>query len=129
MTEQEKQLLLKDLCARLPYRVMVSIDGYRDGVLKGIEEDRFVVSTEHRINYPIRLCKPYLRSVSDLTFEEFKKIHLDGDILYNADDKIVIYESWETVDYMNEIMIDYRNLIGKGLALKAPEGMYKTKTE
>ena len=129
MTQEEKDLLLKDLCGRLPYKVVVSIDGYRDGVLKGIEEDRFFVSTEHGINYPIRLCKPYLRPVSDLTFEEFNNIHLNGDVLYNADDKIVISESWETVDYMNEIMIDYRDLIGKGLALEAPEVMYETKTE
>ena len=39
MTQEEKQLLLKDLCSRLPYGVKVEIDGYYTHVLKGIDGD------------------------------------------------------------------------------------------
>ena len=40
----------------------------------------------------------------------------------------VIYQdkALELLDWLNAHHFDYRNLIGKGLALRAPEGMYKT---
>ena len=42
---------------------------------------------------------------------------------------IGIDEITEIIDWLNARHFDYRGLIGKGLALEAPEGMYKTKAE
>ena len=56
-------------------------------------------------------CKPYLRSIHKLTKEELEELEFLTDSDY--------------VDYCNEHHIDYRNLIPKGLALEAPEDMYK----
>jgi hypothetical protein len=61
----------------------------------------------------VQLChvKPYLRPIHKLTKEELEELEFLTDSDY--------------VDYCNEHHIDYRNLIPKGLALEAPEDMYK----
>ena len=38
---------------------------------------------------------------------------------------IAVHDTPESLDYLNSIHVDYRGLIPKGLALEAPEGMYK----
>jgi hypothetical protein len=35
------------------------------------------------------------------------------------------YDTVESIDYLNAHHFDYRGLIPKGLAIEAPEGMYK----
>ena len=66
MTQEEKRLLLADLCARLPYEVQVEINGIYNGILKGVEGS--VVSTDRGINYPLRLVRSYLRPWSDINY-------------------------------------------------------------
>jgi len=67
--------------------------------------------------------KPCLRSLSTMTQKE-KKVydeishHLCGEITAKT-----------MIHFLNAHHLDYNNLIEKGLALEAPEGMYKTKTE
>ena len=121
MTQEEKQLLLRDLCARLPYGVKVQqylffMDGYKDVVL------------DHDILFGTPLIeeiKPYLRPMSSMTKEEEKTFSnfLDFQAEYvsdaDLDNKI------EMFDWLNAHHFDYRGLIEKGLALEAPEGMYK----
>jgi hypothetical protein len=130
MTTEEKQLLLEDLCARLPYGLKVNIDGVADSVLTGVYDDR--VSTERGINYPIRLVKLYLRPLSSMTEKEMESLrqeHLKDEKLYveaiNGDGsmrgKVITHYA---ADYCDEHHLDYRGLIQKGLALEAPEGMY-----
>lgn len=155
MTREEKQMLLKDLCARLPYGVKVEIDGYNISVLEGIDGD--TISTDRGINYPLRLVKPFLRPMSSMTEEETRKIIELSGILTSSenilsisvkeefidikiDDGVCSTETrtlWFTemptsitmFDYLNARHFDYRGLIDMGLALEAPEGMYNTKTE
>ena len=138
MTQEEKILLLKDLCSRLPYGVKVEIDGYYIHVLTGIDGN--TISTDRGINYPLRLVKPYLRPISSMTEEEvetlFNVLKIDdkrGDWLKVNDIGIIrlftevgkdFYEIAAAFDYLNSIHIDYRGCIEKGLALEAPEGMY-----
>jgi hypothetical protein len=63
MTQEQKELLLKDLCARLPYRTLISIDG--DGNKYRMEEirnaligiDTFKITID---DYDIEHIKPYL---------------------------------------------------------------------
>lgn len=136
MTQEEKELLLQDLSARLPYGVQVEIEGYNIGILKSI--DGGTISTDRGINYPLRYVKPYLRPLSGMTEEERDEL---SDYLCERvmSDKIGITFPpdptqgkgvtfrWmqDCLDWLNERHFDYRNLIPMGLALEAPENMYK----
>ena len=124
MTQENKQLLLKDLCARLPYGVICHTEK-GDGHLCSINQTIF--GTEYGLNiHPLKrdyfsdsetdeqAIKPYLRPMSSMTDEE--KDEYDRLVMCNA--------SWVVDDWLNERHFDYRGLIEKGLALEAPEGMY-----
>lgn len=120
MTREEKQLLLRDLCARLPYGVRVKeleptkeLELY----LTSIYHDTVQVETMTGgiMACSIEAIKPYLRPMSSMTEDE-------EDELYSA--RMGNYG--EDVDWLNAHHFDYRGLIKKGLALEAPEGMYKT---
>ena len=114
MTQEEKELLLKDLCGRLPYGVMglihnVNCDDYNISIVGG-DIDLF---SRHFIS-----IKPYLRPMSSMTEEE----KIDYQAFFNYDG--VEYPE-EYIDWLNAHHFDYRGHIEKGLALEAPEGMYK----
>jgi len=125
---QEKALLLKDFCARLPYEVIVNIE----------------YSKEHGSSYRLRVCsegilklntellglfiqdeiylKPYLRPMSNMTEEEKKEFSVlaVGTHLFKGP----LIPSYDTLDWLNSHHFDYRGLIPMGLALEAPEEMY-----
>lgn len=113
MTQEEKQLLLKDLCTRLPYGVICRLSAKDTDV--SITEKLELGGLEHFISGTMDI-KPYLRPMSSMTEDE-------GDEL----DNIVIMGNYgDDVDWLNIRHFDYRGLIEKGLALESPEGMYKT---
>ena len=119
MTQEEKQLLLKDLCARLPYGVIVKVE-YYDASLKDAHIFEDIVLTIGNINkLPVYWvsAKPYLRPMSSMTEEEKEYC---GDLILHAEDWMSYY------DYLDSRHLDYRGLIEKGLALEAPVDMYKT---
>lgn len=142
MTKEEKQLLLIDLCARLPYGVVLNvptIDGSENKKLVSIvnEDDGVpcvtVYSTEEKkpdgslISYAktiYAICDvlPYLRPMSSMTEEEKEEFQ---EYVFNSDEigGIVMLDA---SDWLNEHHLDWRGLIPMGLALEAPEGMYKT---
>lgn len=130
MTQEEKQLLLIDIAARLPYGVFIHYHWSREG--STIDEDREldfsdVETLKYNIENPQNdWCeiswKPYLRPMSSMTEEE-------GDE-YRTECKKVLLMRYRTnshypvTDWLNAHHFDYRGLIEKGLALEAPEGMY-----
>lgn len=133
MTQEEKNLLLKDLFTRLPYNVIVHrtyIWGGElkedDGELEVFDMDSFLNNSVEKLNKQGCTIKPYLRSMSSMTEDDIKE-------LSKIDEKRLIFSSrhltyrldGEIIDYLNRKMFDYRGLIEKGLALEAPEGMYK----
>ena len=118
MTQENKELLLKDLCARLPYKIAVE-DEYGDMLYLDYKDVHF----EHYVNNIIEgNIKPYLFPLSSMTEEQKKEIEdtliemnlkaLSDEI--NSED-IAAYE----IDFYNKHHIDYRCLIPKGLALDA----------
>lgn len=148
MTQEEKLLLTKDLCARLPYRVKcyvpvenctMELTGKRLNYFC-FHKDVWGIDYSHEFEVvldPLNdahngyIIKPYLRPMSSMTEEEkhellkFGVVNLDKD--NNAIDVCCVgFENHAKVqDYLNSIHVDYRGLIEKGLAIEAPEGMYK----
>lgn len=126
MTENERQLLLKDLCARLPYGIIVRQNWSRDGEewhtdmdLKYFASDcdsvvEFLEDTDNAI--------PYLRPMSSMTEEERK--HFESKCCWGKWESGPII-TLEAADWLNENHFDYRGLIPMGLALEALEGMYE----
>ena len=116
MTQEEQQLLLKDLCARLPYGVKINVNGEEDTLLELGVDTGWV-----NASYDIEDIKPYLRPISSMTEDEKEEY----DKLFTIHSQGETYcENWEWIDFMNSHHFDYRGLIEKGLALEAPEGMY-----
>ena len=124
MTQEDIQLLFKDLCARLPYGVKckVNFDDGTSDVMKlsqfpdglgiwGFYEDGCYGRTDN--------FKPYLRPMSSMTDEESRELYAirrSTQMTYSVEPK--------ELDYLNAHHFDYRGLIEKGLALKAPKDMY-----
>ena len=129
MTQVEKELLLKDLCARQPYKVKISVDDdnlfiptlkYIDGIVCHFYECAWTKYIDD--------IKPFLRPLSSMTEEEKSIYHSfcqcdDGDFT----GEILYFDTIESFDYLNQIHIDYRNLIPRGLAIEAQKDMYGTK--
>jgi len=119
MKQKEKELLLKELSARLPYHVRCKIwlkDGTTEEGLLDLEHNYGNVLQDAFYYNKIKDIKPYLRPMSSMTNEERKE--------YEATCSDC-YETLETYDWFNAHHFDYRGLIRMGLALEAPEGMYK----
>ena len=129
MTQQDKELLLKDLCARLSYGVMFQCK-YYDGPVKMNFIDTDYIGVEYRINgkFFLHELKPYLRTMSSMTEEErneyfdFRNQELQRVAFAEVGKEAALAE---ISDWLNAHHFDYRGLIEKGLALEATEGMYK----
>ena len=146
MTKEEKELLLKDLCARLPYEVkcLVSFD---DGTKHIMTLKTGLPNSFGRWDFYNENCsgcsnnfKPYLRPMSSMTEEEKKEISelidapieidSDGDIIYLGGYSIIPCSDYQIyIDYLISHHFDFRGLIPMGLAIEAPEGMYKINTK
>lgn len=116
MTQEEKDLLLRDLCARLPYGVKVNtIQG--DFTLLGLINERVFTTCEtegcHN-DFPIECVKPYLFPLSSMTEEQEKEYN---DL--NCYELGCFPHSEEALDYLTKNHFDYRHLIEKGLAIDA----------
>lgn len=117
MTQENKELLLKDLYARLPYGVKVKVKYYDDNWrLLAIYTNGTTYVTRD-IGYPIETyfedCKPYFRPMSSMTEEE--KSMYEG-LMIGTDN---ISYMLDVVDWLNAHHFDYRGLIDKSLALDA----------
>lgn len=121
MTQEEKKLLIKDLCARVPYGMFVHHKNVnQDYNLIAVFDDGRIGVTTLKENIgltptSINECKPYLRPISSMTEDEKESFH-----------KLKVYKHNDCKDWYNSHHLDDRGLIEKGLALEAPEGMYKT---
>lgn len=145
MTQEEKQLLFKDLCARLPYGVKCFCKWSKEapngtvGCVQGISAfllDEFDLMDEPEYGCQVSEIKPYLRPMSSMTDEEYEEYEKANDLdtddssetlkeNMRAKSRVRISKWYHGVDWLNEHHFDYRGLIEKGLALEAPEGMYK----
>ena len=137
MTQEHKELLLKDLCARLPYNVICQVEFKENGkynskvmLLSGIFTDEAYFTTKGGSIYSNEY-KPYLFPLSSMTEEEkeeLKQEHIKDEKLYiecltmaakgdsSMRGKVIIHYA---MDWCNKNHFDYRGLIEKGLAIDA----------
>ena len=107
MTEKEKDLLIKDLCARLPYGVIIQV------------KDWTVLDAELKIGHINRLqindveLKPYLFPMPSMTEEQYKEY---WELEHSGN---MEHLSIPALDWLNKNHFDYRGLIPMGLAIDA----------
>lgn len=113
MTKEENQLLLKDLCTRLPYYPIVSVAyNYSDkGIVWEYDVLRIKLLLEIEENDSWEYVKPYLRPLSSMTDEERKEFW----------DITSVSNHYAAIDWLNAHHFDYRGLIKKGLAIEVTE--------
>ena len=143
MTQEDKELLIKDLSARLPYGVKAYVKNWSN--FKTYEDVYVVKSTFPSLNevhvqsktgsldvligYYDYEFKPYLFPLSSMTEEQYDKFIIvsgwDGDYEDIKRGKlscvgyIGIDYIYDTIDWLNAHHFDYRGLIEKGLAIDA----------
>lgn len=118
MTQEDKKLLIKDLCARLPYGVHAAINNKHQeykGELLGIRQggyyQMFFTNGEW---YRIEVIKPYLFPISSMT-EKQKEELLKLSLSTILNDSLML----KVIDWLNKNHFDYRGLIEKGLTIDA----------
>ena len=113
MTQEDKELLLQDLCVRLPFKVKISVNDKIE-LLQGINILDNVVEYGSFLSSNIEEVKPYLFPMSSMTEEQEEE--------YND---LNCYElGWfphteKALDYLIKNNFDYRELIDEGLAIDA----------
>lgn len=108
MTTEEKDILIKDLSARLPYGVKCNVSGiYNKLTLKGIKYNKAVFAA---LDVYIDDVKPYLFPLSSMTNVQSK---IFKNLIRTP------YCIPEFVDWLNVHHFDFRGLLKKGLAIDA----------
>lgn len=136
MTQEARDLLFKDLCARLPYGVVIQeeciehdeifLPNSEDNRLVNIDINEELVITNSGSRYYIEECKPYLFPLSSMTEVQRKEYnslcdHVPtyfyefGDIVEDVE----LHDNFRSIDYLIANHFDYRDLIPMGLARDA----------
>lgn len=143
MTQEDKELLLKDLCARIPYEVVgkCEIDASYDtsfdtifqthkfdAVVYGIKEDLLFVTpliedmdekifAEEEVADGVDILDftPYLLPISSMTEEQKQEYqYITERWMYDSS-----YSIGDSIDWLNKNHFDFNGLIEKSLALDA----------
>ena len=116
MTQENKELLLKDLCGRQIYNVKCQIfNDTNPYTLSGVLHNKpysqlYFEELDWKENdgfVGVEYCKPYLFPISSMT-EEQKKDMIKSSVRIGSDKNVF--------DWYNKNHFDYRNLIPMGLA-------------
>jgi hypothetical protein len=134
MKQEDKDLLLKDLCARLPYGIRGKyIDKfYKEGMPFDPLVDNILISYKNPFSLLNGTIKPYLFPLSSITEEQYNSLYESG-ILDNCSHNYeyvnphiygvsFIFKQFKTyslelIEWLNKNHFDYRGLISMGLAI------------
>lgn len=118
MTQENKELLLKDLCARLPYHIRVKVwlkDGTTEEGTLDLEHNYGDVLRDAFYYNKIVKIKPYLFPMSSMTETQKNEYqYITERWMYDSS-----YSISDSIDWLNKNHFDYRGLIEKSLALDA----------
>lgn len=127
MTQEDKELLITDLCSRLSYDVKISVNDKVES-LEGINTLDNVAEYGSFLSSDIEEVKPYLFPLSSMTEEQVDEFtQFDVDVYVDGE---YIIPNHYAIDWLNKNHFDYRGLIEKGLALDASHlNIYNNDTE
>ena len=121
MNTKDKEILLKDLCARLPYGVKINETIQGDFTVIGLTTERVFTTCEtegcHN-DFPIECIKPYLFPISNMPEEATREFSKTLDWVRTRRYSKSEF-TWDTFACVNKYHIDYAGLIEKGLAIDA----------
>lgn len=141
MTQEEKELLVKDLCARLPYNTKIQLIEYSDWTGKKLPSKIKIL--DYLMLGRVQACckgfrkdeiKPYLFPLSSMTEEQKKEFikyacyeerdedcgrHQETYYYDMVGHEDTMYPNSDAIDWLNKNHFDYRGLIEKGLAIDA----------
>lgn len=130
MTQEDKELLLKDLCERLPYGVKISVNNNIES-LQGINVLDNVVEYGSFLSSDIEEVKPYLFPLSSMTKEQLfevqeimgkNEIKIENGFLHIVDsarNTITYLEILALLEWFYKNHFDIYGLISMGLAIDA----------
>ena len=140
MTHEEKEILIQDLCSRLPYDVKIELTnswGYHHeniakkgditiDTLRGFSGKYFTINHDNPLDWDwadneieIEDIKPYLFPLSSMTEEQKEEYHNLCSVGTDECGDIIYFNTYESIDYLNKNKFDYRYLIPLGLAKDA----------
>ena len=138
MTQEDKELVFKDICARLPYGVHILVHDtfeystvpFQNAYLKACDTSELIdsISLNLRYNSKDKLfnkiikerknyleIKPYLLPMSSMTDKQKNEYqYITERWMYDP-----AYSISDSTDWLNKNHFDYRGLIEKGLAIDA----------
>lgn len=124
MIQGDKELLLKDLCGRLPYGVKAKANDITVVTINGVVKRQsltgyfdYDIITDNG-NFYLKEVKPYLRPMSSMSLEEEQEYSfLLNDGGWGVSEDLMT----DCIDWLNAHHFDYRSLIDKGLAIEVTE--------
>lgn len=111
MTQEDKNILLQDLCARLPHEVKIQI-----GKKPEVEVLNEINLRIGAINSTYASIKPYLFPMSSMTPRQKAEL-----ARLTADIEGFFQQMLAEIDFYHRHHIDYRGLIDMGLAIDATD--------
>ena len=128
MRQEDKELILKDLCARLPYGVRYRHlawddehgEDYIAAKIYSINSDGYVKNSYDDETVYIDDVRPYLFPLSSMTEEQYDQLYIKKHIKNDSIDILdALVNDMDAIDYCNKNHLDWRGLIPKGLAIDA----------
>lgn len=120
MTQEQKDLLLKDLCGRLQYGVKMNhVANIENNTITLVGIAKTMITIESPAGYgtsDIEDYIPYLFHLSSMTEEQMDEYE---NLRQDINDKLKDWKCANLLDWLNKNHFDYRCLIEKGLAIDA----------
>ena len=118
MTQEQKDVLLKDLCARLPYGVKVEYENKIfdvEYVCPMYEEVKLDIPEAWTID--VSEVKPYLFPLSGMTEEQYDQLYIDSRVKNDSVDILdALANDMDAIEYLLKNHFDIYDLIPMGLA-------------
>lgn len=131
MKKEDKELILKDICSRLPYNIKCY---YEHNGTKGHYHkivgvfDNVILANGYQLILGIDTVKIYIRSMSSMTEDERNEYF---SVKMRENERVALAETYrpeaisEIMDWLNSHHFDYRGLIERGLAIEVDKDFYK----
>ena len=129
MIQEDKELLVKDICARLPYGIKASYYETEEECetcdeIDCVTLDGYVGIGQYSL--PIERIKPYLFPLSSMTKKQKTECLKGTSLEISKYDEIYGYSEYtdlecylKVIDWLNAHHFDFRGLIENGLAIDA----------